>query len=160
MKVLESMKRKRSRQIISIAVLLLIAILAFPTMSRLRNAIDGWKEQTFLRNLRIGMTRAELYRVARSKDLPLSNSNYVLWHDTAARPNEATSIRTKPGHHYIAVSQGLYPEPSRKEEHPEVSLFVDKVGGFMLWPYDRIDISFDSNDRVKFWNVSTSTTGL
>lgn len=144
--------------LVGLCVLLAVPLL-FVGVNRLRNVIDVSKEHRFLGSLRVGLSRLELYNLARSQNLPLSNPAFTVWRDE----NNANRLTTKPqevGHLYLAVRQGIYPTPGSVDAHPSVTLFVNREGGIYHWPYDRIDIYFDTNDRVRTWRVSSGLTGL
>lgn len=96
-------------------------------------------ETTVLSKIRVGMSRQQVYELARSAHTsPLVGDNIGL--DSVDGPAS---------------------NPEREKFHPSVDLFFQHSSeGLLLWPYDRVTIYFDNNDRVEKWKVTTWQTGV
>jgi hypothetical protein len=96
-------------------------------------------ETTVLSKIRVGMSRQQVYELARSAHTsPLVGHNIGL--DSVDGPAS---------------------NPEREKLHPSVELFFNHyLEGLLLWPYDDVTIYFDNNDRVEKWKVTTWQTGV
>lgn len=135
------MAKTSGKPIASVAVVAVIGCLFFAW--RTYRAEDAARELTaetkVLSGLQVGMSRAQVYELAR-----LVHTSPLIGHNTG-----------------IDSVDGAAADPKREKLHPSVDLFFDHyLEGLFLWPYDRVTIYFDDNDHVKLWRVTTSQTGV